>query len=167
MKRNFFKSLKGIANFAIKKVLGSIAAFLYFASYPLLAFAFSSNGHALILSIAIWLLLLISAVYITVLKSDYDFRKAFRTLFRITLIPLVIFILFNIGITAHYMLIIKQAASQVVDYNNATRLLLGMSYTRYISLIPRLWITALLYAFMSLLFYLLGMIARRKQLQGA
>jgi len=157
---------KWLLGYVKGKAQGYLSSLLYFASYPFLTFALVSLGLSFVITFFFWLLLMTSSVYVSIVKSSYDFKKAFYRMFKITIIPLVIFLFFNLGITAHYALLVRHQIATAAGDNNAARIFYVLTLQGYLNLVPKLWETAGLYAIMSVLFYTIGFLSGRLNQEG-
>ena len=132
----------------------SLALLIYFSGFPLLTsaiFAFAA------LNAIEGLILLITAVGMfasaSIILETFFGRGAIRILAIGSSVPLVLFLLFNLSVTAVYAHAVYAALREEVD-QLFFRDVAAQVFTGYERIVPKLWVTAMLYASSSFGFWL-------------
>ena len=139
--------------FMIVKSLGLI---LYFSSFPLIiygVFTVPYGNYYLFMGVSMMLM----GILLEVNAYDNHARKAFRKLAMATLIPLVLFAIFNIALTASIANIMRaELDNTITGAPSEIQFFLGIALEKYRLIIPGLWITAIAYAIMAILLFRLS-----------
>ena len=144
-------------------IVRSVGLLFYFSSFPLIIYGLFTIPFG-----NFYLFLGISSILLGMLLETRAYgnsKKAFRRLSIITLIPLMIFVVFNIAITAGIANIIRgQIEDQIGGAPSEVRFFLGIAIENYGRIIPGLWITAVAYAIMAIILFRIS--SRRQSRQG-
>jgi hypothetical protein len=140
-----------IKKIIISYLIRSAGLLFYFTSFPFIIyglFYFPIGNIILVTGVSLMIIgiLLIIKVY-------GNSRIAFRKLALMTLIPLIIFVIFNIAITATVANILRGEIEDTIGgAPEQIQYFLGIAIENYMRIIPGLWITAIAYALMTMLF---------------
>lgn len=134
-------------------VLNAASMLFYFSSFPLFTYAIVLFEPASIRYALVGVALVITALFLQ-FAINMSFRAAFRRIAIGTIIPLALFVLFNISLTAAFMQGLEEAIVEAIAATALTEALFTEPFEHYRhNIIPGLWFTAFGYLIMAALFW--------------
>jgi len=142
------KIIKTIKNYIVR----SIGLLFYFTSFPFIIYGvFNIPFGILYLIVGVSLMLMGIMMEINVYGNS---KRAFKKLAIITLIPLLLFTIFNIALTAGVANAIRgELEGAIEETPSKLQFFVGIALENYKRIIPGLWITAMAYALMVIILF--------------